>query len=49
VIAYLPLIAGFALTYYSFGHLVWYEALVVSLTAFHGRGFFAQQYQLGDP
>ena len=49
VIAYLLLIAGFALTYYSFGHLAWYEALVVSLTAFHGRGFFAQQFQPGDP
>lgn len=49
MIAYLLLIVGFALIYYSFGHLAWYEALVVSLTAFHGRGFFAQQYQPGDP
>jgi uncharacterized protein YjbI with pentapeptide repeats len=49
VIAYLLLIGGFALTYYSFGHLAWYEALVVSLTAFHGRGFFSQQFQPGDP
>ena len=49
VTAYLLLILGFALAYYSFGHLAWYEALVVSLTAFHGRGFFAQQFQPGDP
>lgn len=49
VFAYLLLIACFALAFYSFGHLRWYEALVVSLTAFHGRGFFSQQYQPGDP
>jgi uncharacterized protein YjbI with pentapeptide repeats len=49
VIAYLLLIVGFALTYYLFGHLAWYEALVVSLTAFHGRGFFSQQFRPGDP
>ncbi|HJT56200.1 MAG TPA: pentapeptide repeat-containing protein [Ktedonobacteraceae bacterium] len=49
VLAYLLLVAGFALAFYSFGHLKWYEALVVSLTAFHGRGFFSQQYQPGDP
>src|SRR5260370_34086647 len=35
VIAYLLLIGGFALPYYSSVHLAWYEALVVSLTAFH--------------
>ncbi len=39
----------FALAFYGFGHLQWYEALVVSLTAFHGRGFFSQLYQPGDP
>jgi hypothetical protein len=37
---------GTASTYHQ---LQWYEALVVSLTAFHGRGFFAQQYSPGDP
>lgn len=49
LIAYLLLILGFAGAFYAFGHLAWYEALVVSLTAFHGRGFFSQQYQPGDP
>jgi hypothetical protein len=29
--------------------LPWNEALVVSLTAFHGRGFFATAFQPGDP
>ncbi len=49
LIAYLLLILGFAGAFYALGHLAWYEALVVSLTAFHGRGFFSQQYQPGDP
>jgi uncharacterized protein YjbI with pentapeptide repeats len=37
--------------YHVFGpyHLTWYEAIVVSMTAFHGRGFFANQFQPGDP
>ena len=43
VTAYLLLILGFALACYLFGHLAWYEAPVVSLTAFHGRGFFASR------
>lgn len=30
-------------------HLTWFEAIVVSMTAFHGRGFFANQFQPGDP
>lgn len=49
ITAYLLLILGFAGIFSVLGHLVWYEALVVSLTAFHGRGFFSQQYQPGDP
>jgi hypothetical protein len=49
IAAYVLLILGFAVAFYAFGHLAWYEALVVSLTAFHGRGFFSQQYQPGDP
>lgn len=49
LVLYLVLILVFAGAFYSFGHLLWYEALVVSLTAFHGRGFFSQQYQPGDP
>ncbi|MGO8949314.1 MAG: hypothetical protein ACLQUY_17020 [Ktedonobacterales bacterium] len=27
----------------------WYEALVLSLSSFHGRGFFPSQIGLGDP
>lgn len=54
IIAYLLMISIFALAYFVFGltgthHLQWYEALVVSLTAFHGRGFFSEQFQPGDP
>ena len=49
IAAYVLLILGFAVAFYALGHLLWYEALVVSLTAFHGRGFFSQQYQPGDP
>jgi uncharacterized protein YjbI with pentapeptide repeats len=30
-------------------HLVWYEALVVSMTAFHGRGFSPSTFTPGDP
>jgi hypothetical protein len=54
LIAYLVLVLGFAAGYYTLGqtagpHLQWYEALVVSLTAFHGRGFFSQQFSPGAP
>jgi len=39
---YLVIIFGFALTYHTFGQLALYppDALVFSLTSFHGRGFF---------
>jgi len=30
-------------------HLSWYEAFVVSMTAFHGRGFFVGTFSPGDP
>ncbi|MGZ3611740.1 MAG: pentapeptide repeat-containing protein, partial [Ktedonobacteraceae bacterium] len=49
VTAYLLLILTFAVAFYAFGHLRCYEALVVSLTAFHGRGFFSQEYKPSDP
>jgi hypothetical protein len=29
--------------------LQWYEALVLSISSFHGRGFFPSTLQLGDP
>ncbi len=54
ILAYMFIIAGFAAAYFTLGTpsghaLTWYESLVVSLTAFHGRGFFATQYSPGDP
>lgn len=54
LVAYLLVIVGFALTFFIQGslggpHLAWNEALIISLTAFHGRGFFPQQFQPGDP
>jgi hypothetical protein len=30
-------------------HLKWYEALVLSISSFHGRGFFPSVPSLGDP
>lgn len=30
-------------------HLSWYEALIVSMTAFHRRGFFVGTFSPGDP
>lgn len=29
--------------------LQWYEAAVLSVSSFHGRGFFTSTIQLGDP
>lgn len=55
--AYFLIVGGFALAYHTLGapaghpayHLSWLESVVVSVTAFHGRGFFAQQYAPSDP
>jgi hypothetical protein len=54
IVTYLLVVAGFAALYLGLGGvgghaLSWTEALVVSLTAFHGRGFFATAFQPGDP
>ncbi len=51
---YLVVVLGFAAVYLALGGvgshgLTWNEAVVVSLTAFHGRGFFATAFQPGDP
>ena len=55
-VAYVFIIVSFSIIYFALGsnmprpyHLQWYEALVVSLTAFHGRGFFSNQFTPGDP
>jgi hypothetical protein len=54
VATYLLVVTFFAVAYWALGvqsgHLLtWNEAGVVSLTAFHGRGFFATAFQPGDP
>jgi hypothetical protein len=47
---YLVIIAGFATAYYTFGHISPLEAFILSLTSFHGRGFFPGiNITLSDP
>jgi len=54
---YLFVIAGFAANYFVVTHalhvqpypLAWHEALVLSISSFHGRGFFQPVQSLGDP
>jgi uncharacterized protein YjbI with pentapeptide repeats len=53
LIAYVLVILGFAVTYFALGGangepLPWNEAIVISMTAFHGRGFFQTAFQPGD-
>jgi len=53
VIAYLVIIVGFMGLYllnahFVAPHLTWDEALVLSISSFHGRGFFSQEISLGD-
>jgi uncharacterized protein YjbI with pentapeptide repeats len=49
-VAYAFVIGVFAAIYYHIGpHLAWYESIVISMTAFHGRGFFPTQFNPGDP
>lgn len=53
-LAYLLIVLGFMGTYlltsqFAVPHLSWDEALVLSLSSFHGRGFFTQTLTLGDP
>jgi uncharacterized protein YjbI with pentapeptide repeats len=53
VIAYLVIIFGFMSLYllnahFVAPHLTWDEALVLSVSSFHGRGFFTQNITLGD-
>jgi hypothetical protein len=55
--AYVIIIGSFTGLYWWLSHalvtsskpLRWYEALVLSLSSFHGRGFFPSQIGLGDP
>jgi uncharacterized protein YjbI with pentapeptide repeats len=49
-LAYLLVISTFMALYLLFDpHLLWYEAIVVSMTAFHGRGFSPSNFSPGDP
>jgi uncharacterized protein YjbI with pentapeptide repeats len=53
VLAYLAIIFGFMGLYllnahFIAPHLTWDEALVLSVSSFHGRGFFTQNVTLGD-
>jgi uncharacterized protein YjbI with pentapeptide repeats len=46
---YLLMITAFATCYLLLGRLPLREALIFSVTAFHGRGFFPGPFTLGDP
>lgn len=46
---YLLMIAVFTICYLMLGHLAFREALIFSVTAFHGRGFFPGPFALSDP
>jgi hypothetical protein len=53
LIAYVIIICAFAAAYFALGSangqaLSWNEAIVISMTAFHGRGFFSAVFQPGD-
>lgn len=54
ILCYLAVVLGFALAYTHFGHIggqpfTFDEAVVFSLTSFHGRGFFPGPLSLHDP
>ena len=46
---YILMIAIFATCYYLVGHLTPSEALIFSVTSFHGRGFFPGPFTLDNP
>ncbi|GCE29212.1 hypothetical protein KDA_46960 [Dictyobacter alpinus] len=49
-LAYLFIIVFFTVFYHQLGpQLLWNEAFVISMTAFHGRGFFPSTFSPGDP
>jgi hypothetical protein len=52
-VTYVLVILAFAAAYFTLGNangspLQWNEAIVISMTAFHGRGFFSSVFQPGD-
>ncbi len=49
-LAYLFVIGAFTVLYHLLApHLLWNETFVISMTAFHGRGFFPGAFSPGDP
>ena len=46
---YLIVLAAFTVCYSAIGHLALPEALIFSVTSFHGRGFLAGPFMLGSP
>jgi uncharacterized protein YjbI with pentapeptide repeats len=48
-LTYIVVIATFSVAYFFAGAHNVVEAIVVSVTAFHGRGFFSSQFSPGDP
>ena len=46
---YLVVLAAFAICYDTIGHLPPLEALIFSVTSFHGRGFLPGQFALSSP
>ncbi len=57
-VAYLGIVASFAAIFWAATNFIhtpgqpalhWYEAIVLSLSSFHGRGFFTNTINLGDP
>ena len=49
VLIYLLMILGFATCYHFVGHLSPSEALIFSVTSFHGRGFLPGPFALNSP
>lgn len=49
LVIYLLVIAAFAFCYATFGHLSAREALIFSVTSFHGRGFLPGPFSLASP
>jgi hypothetical protein len=49
LLIYILMILGFATCYYLIGHLSPSEALIFSVTSFHGRGFLPGPFALGNP
>jgi Pentapeptide repeats (8 copies) len=52
-VTYAVVVLGFAAAYFVLGGaggkaIAWNEAIVISMTAFHGRGFFSAVFQPGD-